>query len=106
VSLSFLLTTAVLATLALSGCGGDSSRTSGPTSSIPQSPGAASTADGDDVPATAKPELRVNQNDQSPVIKGWVAVRSRTTVVLTLDTYDPQGDLNGRIRYNSPVETL
>ena len=40
---------------------------------------------------------RVNQNGQSPIIKGWVATRNRTTVVLALDTYDPQGDLFGGV---------
>ena len=93
---SFLLTTAVLATLFLSGCGGDSSGTTGPTTSAPPSPSTVAEAPTEaPAPAQQPGQVRANQNGQSPIIKGWVATRNRTTVILALDTYDPQGDLFG-----------
>ena len=71
------------AALTLAGCGGDSSKSTGPTAAVRQTP---------ETPVAAPPAPATSQN---PVIKGWRAARNDTIVAVELDTYDAQGDLFG-----------
>jgi hypothetical protein len=82
-SQSVLCTLSLLAMLTLGGCGGDSSRSTGPTAAVPQTP---------DTEAARPPAPAASQN---PTIKGWVAARDADTVVLALDMYDAQADVFG-----------
>jgi hypothetical protein len=79
----------------LTACGGGSSSPTGPSSSAP----AVDSAEQPQPPPTPTEAPKATALDAkrggSPVIKGWVAVRNRTTVLLALDTYDPNADLMG-----------
>jgi hypothetical protein len=79
----------------LTACGGGSSSPTGPSSSAP-AVDSAEQPQPPPTPTAAPKEAALDaKRGGSPVIKGWVAARNPTTVILALDTYDPNADLLG-----------
>ena len=88
----------VLALSLLTACGGGSSSPTGPSATAPAVDAAEASQPPPTPSAASTPTdttLDAKRRGGAPVIKQWVAVRNRTTVLLALDLYDADADMLG-----------